>query len=263
MILRVPIKMKQKMNKLLIISAIFYCQIQAAFAQQIMLNGKITFEKKFGVLKDYDEQYKDDEDNSWYEEYRKKLPKYKTDIFELTFSKKQTIYKTILEDENPVLRWNKTITELTQKTIFDKDSTWAKRTVYDKEYIVADSISKPVWKFIDEYREIAGYSCRKATTILYDSVYIIAFFTDAIPLSGGPDLYAGLPGMILGVVIPRLNTTIFATKVSNAIITEQDFEFKIKRKSLIVNREGYRLDLFSNTERWGSYGEKFVLKALF
>ena len=251
------------MNKLLFLTAFLYCTIQGAFAQQIMLNGKITFERKFSVLKDFEEQYKDEQQNSWYESRRKMLPKYKTDVFELTFSKKQAIYKTVLEDENPVLRWDKTITELTQKTMFDKDSTWANRTVYDKQYIVADSISKPTWKFIDEYREIAGYSCRKATTIIYDSVYIIAFYTDAIPLSGGPDLYAGLPGMILGVVIPRLNTTIFATKVANATVTELDFDFKIKRKSKLVNREGYRLDLFSNTERWGSYGERFVLKALF
>ena len=255
--------MKQQMNKLLTISAVFYCMLQVAFAQQIMLNGKITFERNFSVLKDYKEQNKEDEGDVWYESYVKKLPKYKTDIFELTFSKKQSIYKTVLEDENPVLRWNKTITEYTQKTILDKDSTWANRTVYDKEYTVVDSISKPVWKFTGEYRDIAGYSCRKATTILYDSVYVIAFYTDAIPLSVGPDLYAGLPGMILGVVIPRLNTTIFATKVANATVTEGDFDFKIKRKSKLVNREEYRLDLFSNTERWGSYGERFVLKALF
>jgi GLPGLI family protein len=233
------------------------------FAQQILLNGKITFERKLNVIKAMDEEREDDDDNEWYSEMRKKLPKYKTDVYQLNFNTRQTLYTTIQEDEHPMLRWQKTVTELTQKTVFGTDSTWANRTVFDKTYVVADSIMKPQWKFTGEYREIAGYNCRRATTILYDSVYVIAFYTDAIPLSGGPDMFAGLPGMILGVVIPRLNTTIFATKVESAALTETDFTYKRPRKAAVFNRAGYRNDIYTNTERWGSYANRFLLKALF
>ncbi len=250
------------MRQLMLIYMVCFAGI--GFAQQPLLSGRITFEKNFSVIKAMDaDKDEDDEDNTWYIEMRKKLPKYKTDIFQLNFNVKQTLYTTLLEDENPLLRWHKTITELSQKTVFEKDSTWANRTVYDKTYLVADSISEPVWKLTGEYREIAGFNCRRATTILYDSVYVIAFFTDAIPLPGGPDLFAGLPGMILGVVIPRMHTTIFATKVEAAALTDADFIIKFPRKPNLVNREGYRKDLSGNIERWGSYGNKFVLKALF
>lgn len=235
----------------------------SAFAQQLMLNGRITFERKLNVIKQLDDERDDDDDNEWYSEMRKKLPKYKTDVFQLNFSTRQTLYTTVQEDEHPMLRWHKTVTELTQKTTFSEDSTWANRTVFDKTYVVADSIMKPKWKLTGEYREIAGYNCRRATTILYDSVYIIAFYTDAIPLSGGPDMFAGLPGMILGIVIPRLNTTIFATRVETAALTEADFAYKPPRKASRLNRAGYRNDLYTNTERWGSYANRFLLKALF
>ncbi|MFN3446224.1 MAG: GLPGLI family protein [Bacteroidia bacterium] len=255
--------MKTNNNHLLICFVLILVLSVHAHAQQIMLNGKITYERKYSLLKDLEEQNKDEEDNVWFEQMKKNLPKYKIDLFELTFSKKQAVYNTLQEDENPMLRWYKTITEVSQKTVFDSDSTWANRTVYDKTYLIADSISKPIWKLTGEYREIAGHTCRRATTILYDSVYVIAFYTDAIPVSGGPEFFSGLPGMVLGVVIPRMHTTIFATKVNTAVLTEADFVFKSKKKAVKVNREGYRNDLSSNTEQWGKYGNRFVLKALF
>lgn len=245
-----------------ILTGIAIMMALALVAQQPLLSGKITYERKLSVIRSMDEENKGD-DNIWYTEMRKKLPKYKTDIYRLSFNTRQSLYTTVQEDEHPMLRWHKTVSDLVQRTDFVKDSTWANRTVFDKKYLVTDSIMKPVWKFSGEYREIAGYNCRKATTIVYDSVYIIAFFTEAIPVSGGPDMYAGLPGMILGVVIPRLHTTLFATRVEITLPAEADFVFQPVRKAMRVNREGYRLDLYSDTERWGNYGSRFVLKALF
>jgi GLPGLI family protein len=46
-----------------------------------------------------------------------------------------------------------------------------------------------------------------------DSVYVFAFYTDEIMISGGPCSISGLPGMILGLTIPRLYTSFIATKV--------------------------------------------------
>ncbi|TAE85706.1 MAG: GLPGLI family protein [Bacteroidetes bacterium] len=235
------------------------------YAQQLLLNGKITYEKKFSIVKSIEQEMEEDgdDDDSWYKEMIKTMPKYKVDIFKLSFTRNQAIYTTFLEDENERLRWYKTITNLTQKTDFVTDSFMQNRTVYDESFLIKDSISKPVWKLTGEYRNIAGYNCRRATTILYDSVFVIAFFTEAIPVSGGPDIFAGLPGMILGVVLPRFHTTIFATSVETVVPNESDFLFKPIRKAKVLSREGYRKDLSSNLERWGKYGQRFVLKALF
>ena len=46
-----------------------------------------------------------------------------------------------------------------------------------------------------------------------DSVYVFAFYTDEITISGGPCTINGLPGMILGLTIPRLYVSMLATKL--------------------------------------------------
>ena len=68
---------------------------------------------------------------------------------------------------------------------------------------VKDSLLNVKWKLTDEYREIAGYSCRRANGVVLDSVYVVAFYTDQSPLSAGPNVMHGLPGMILGLVVPE------------------------------------------------------------
>jgi GLPGLI family protein len=64
-----------------------------------------------------------------------------------------------------------------------------------------------------DVRQIAGYECRKAIAVINDSVTVVAFYSEEILLKGGPEGFTGLPGMILGLAIPRYNTTWFATKV--------------------------------------------------
>jgi GLPGLI family protein len=49
---------------------------------------------------------------------------------------------------------------------------------------------------------------------------VFAFYTDEILIPGGPCSINGLPGMILGVTIPRLYTSWIATKVSVVSVDE-------------------------------------------
>jgi GLPGLI family protein len=96
---------------------------------------------------------------------------------------------------------------------FQKTQRTRKKTVGKEVCLLEDTIPPLKWKILPEVREIAGYECRKALTIINDSVYVVAFYTDRILLKGGPEGFNGLPGMILGLAIPRMETTWFATKV--------------------------------------------------
>lgn len=49
---------------------------------------------------------------------------------------------------------------------------------------------------------------------MMDSIYIVAFYTDEIPVSGGPESFAGLPGMIQGVALQHEHITWFAKLVT-------------------------------------------------
>lgn len=83
----------------------------------------------------------------------------------------------------------------------------------DEKYLLKDSLQKVTWRFTDEYRTIAGYECRRVNGATADSLYLVAFYTDLIPVSGGPALVNGLPGMVLGLVIPEMHINYWATSV--------------------------------------------------
>ena len=49
---------------------------------------------------------------------------------------------------------------------------------------------------------------------MLDSIYIVAFFAEKKSVSGGPESFSGLPGMILELALPHDNIIWRATKVS-------------------------------------------------
>ena len=103
-----------------------------------------------------------------------------------------------------------------------------------KVYHIKEDLPRTKWKILNEIKEIAGYLCMKAetkNTIKGQTIH--AWFTDAIPMSGGPEGYGGLPGMILEIDINNQDAVITATKV----VLDQDevkipYPKKIKGKKI-------------------------------
>lgn len=56
-------------------------------------------------------------------------------------------------------------------------------------------VSELKWKITDEQKEINGYQCKKAHLEGNPKVY--AWFSPEIPVSGGPYVFYGLPGLVL------------------------------------------------------------------
>lgn len=52
------------------------------------------------------------------------------------------------------------------------------------------------WNIEDQYREILGFKCQKAS-IRYPGRNFIAWFSEEIPLTDDPYVFNGLPGLIL------------------------------------------------------------------
>lgn len=102
-----------------------------------------------------------------------------------------------------------------QKTIYHNLKTGVSeiQVTIDDSYILTDTLDSITWRFTDEYRNIAGYECRRVNGATKDSLYLIAFYTDQIPVSSGPALLHGLPGMVLGLVIPEMHIHYWATTV--------------------------------------------------
>ena len=112
--------------------------------------------------------------------------------------------------------------------------------------IIQDTMKTITWRITDEYRDIAGYNCRRANGITPDSIYVVAYYAAEIPVSGGPESINGLPGMILGMAVPSQHVSYFATKVEltdNVLMDKKVFDNK---KTKVMSRAQIA-DMFRTT----------------
>ena len=146
------------------------------------------------------------------------------------------------------------------------------RELGGKSYIIADSIKKLSWKVAGETKVILGHNCMKATTQrtqesfrmtmdngeakrekVMDTMNIVAWFTNEIPGSFGPDIYQGqLPGTILEVDINNgRNASNFkaleiSPKVDVAKIKEPTKGKKVTADEFAKEREKLMQDMMKN-----------------
>lgn len=90
------------------------------------------------------------------------------------------------------------------KSILIKDF---KNASYEMNYIrdneetyIKDKLPIYDWKIFEEYKEVNGFNCKKATTTMVSYGYklnITAWFSEEIPVNDGPITFNGLPGLIL------------------------------------------------------------------
>ncbi|CAF3515260.1 unnamed protein product [Rotaria sp. Silwood1] len=148
----------------------------------------------------------------------------------------------------------------TDVTILDVENNTLslQRDVFEETYLIQDSIRKFDWKITGETREIAGFECKKAVTKICDSVYIVAFYTDQIIANAGPESFNGLPGLILGLAVPRLATTWFATKVEMTTPTPKELAPSQKGKK--VNWKKLYVDMNKAMKDWGKEGARNIWK---
>jgi GLPGLI family protein len=74
--------------------------------------------------------------------------------------------------------------------------------------------------------------------------------------TGGPENFSGLPGMILGIAMPRANVTWFATKLELAEVKETDFKITTRGKKTTI--PGLKSDVNELVKRWGKYAHRYM-----
>ena len=177
-------------------------------AQQFINKAVIEYEVKTNIKKTMG-------NDSWDELLKDALPQFKTGYYLYTFADNKSIFK--FDHWPPVLKIPDYLKRNDEENVwyFDhaNDKFSMQKTVFGSNFITEDTIPVIKWKIINESRVIAGFNCRKAEGVISDSVYVFAFYTDEITIPGGPCSISGLPGMILGVTIPRMYTSWIATKI--------------------------------------------------
>ncbi len=244
------------MNKtILILTLLFFAFVKNTNAQpQFILTGKVEYEKKVNMHKKMG-------NGTWADEMKSKLPQFRTTYFDLIFNEKESVYKAGREVEDKYRSmWGESLLDDIVYNNYDSTKTITQKQVFEKTYLLQDSLINFEWKITNETRTIAGFECRKAVGRFMDTIYAIAFYTDEIIVPAGPEVYTGLPGLILGVALPRLNTTWFATKLELKEPESKDFAIPAKGKK--TNRKDMFKTIISATKDWGDEANKQFLEAV-
>ena len=253
------IKMFKSLSRILLVISLISNSL-TSFAQYAYFveTGKIEFEKKVNMYAKLKNRVKDD--NAFmqkiYDEYRRTQPQFNTSKSTLSFSKDRSVYQFLEEDKAASGFFGSDPWLMVKNEVhhnFSTDSVTSIKKVYEENYVVKDKNQDILWKITNEMREIAGYQCRRANGLIRDSIYVVAFFSELILPSAGPESFSGLPGMILGVALPHENVTWFATKVE---ITNQlpANTIKLPRKAKQVSLKEYEEDLQKSMKSWGEWG---------
>jgi len=181
----------------------------------------------------------------------------RTSYFDLSFANNKTLFKSGREVVTAQQPPDWIVGPASQNIVFSDithQSFTSQKDVFGTGYLVVDSLKKIDWKITNETRTIAGLECRKATAVIMDSLFIVAFYTDQILVAGGPEGFTGLPGMILGLAVPRLHTTWFATRLTLSDVKETDLVPPKKGKKLSCQE--LKLLLQKATKDWGRSGSR-------
>lgn len=133
-----------------------------------------------------------------------------------------------------------------QKYLEEKD-------LMGKEFLVNDDLKVYDWELTGEAKTIGNYEAQKATytkivdskrfstgmeemETVKDTVQIVAWYTDQIPVSHGPAEYWGLPGLILE--LQNNGTTIICEKI--VLNPEEEIELVIPKKGKELTSDEYR-----------------------
>jgi GLPGLI family protein len=223
-------------------------------AQGFITQGQIEFEYKINLYAQFD----GDNDDTWKEFIKKNMPQFKSTFFTLSFLKDKTLYKPGKENpENDRLWFGENVAD--ENIIYSDLLTHqavSQKKVFEKLFLIKDSTRKINWKITNELRMIAGFECRRANAVIMDSIYVVAFYTDEITTTGGPESFCGLPGMILGVALPHEHKTWFATRLYNKTVKDTDLAEPVKGK--ITSNAALKENLKESLKDWGKYADKYV-----
>lgn len=115
---------------------------------------------------------------------------------------------------------------------------------WNVDYLIRDSVKTYEWKITRESQDILGYETRKATAEIDSITNLVAWYAPRLSFKSGPDVYGGLPGLILKLEkISKTKTGGEQTQTTTAISIQTGNEkTKITRpkKGKLVNQKEFK-----------------------
>ena len=177
--------------------------------------------------------------------------------YELVFDKQYSSYKEQEKLDEPTNQAGGAMVfvmmsdeaSLLYKNIKEKNYA-SQRDVFGKAFLVKDELEQKEWKMSSETKQIGQYTCYKATTTRMtgatvtvkngvrsetpgEETTITVWYAPEVPVSNGPALFWGLPGLIMEV--HDGNQVIVCTK----LILNVDDKIEVPNNGKVVNEEEY------------------------
>jgi len=213
--------MMSSLNAIFVIVLMFLCNICQSQNSDIITEGKITYEKTLylrNILKKKFVEKADPVTKPQFERIQSSVPEKVTLTKELLFAEGKTDFHP--GKDNVIEPKTKSLIEMLaldfgSTTIMDVQKNEFKRfsQFMGDKFVIYDTLKKVKWKITDEYRDIAGYRCRRANGLTSDSLYIVAYYCYEIPIASGPESITGLPGLVMGLISPEQHFSLFAKEV--------------------------------------------------
>src|SRR5690606_21376697 len=257
------------MKRVLIIAVVLFAfQKSDLYAQD--LSGVATYKWSREVNFQTDQKMGEEMKKQMKEQLRKHFER----EFILAFSVTKSLYSENEKLEAPPIPSNNgmVIKVRQDKVVLFKDiktKTYTRQEeMMGKMFLIKDSLEAPNWKLEKETKNIGDYLCYKATMEQTDSILdiksfdrkgeiqktertkiITAWYTPQIPISNGPSLYYGLPGLVLevqdddlsilcsGIVLNPKEKPIIEEPTKGKVIKEDKFKtLKLEKMREMIER---------------------------
>lgn len=243
------------MKKIQFVFIILLALTSKSFAQ--MKEGKISYERKINMHRSLPDP-----------QMKSVIPEFRTDKFELIFNESASLFRSVIDDEAPDpfanaggggggMRMNFRMPATTTYTDIANQMQYEERALFEKEFLIIDSLKQFKWKLSEETKTIAKQLCKKATTMIASQqmririnrggaennndssnvaakpkeTELVVWYAENIPVSVGPDNYTGLPGVIMEMDLDNGMNVTTATEVST----------KYPKKELVQPSKGEKM----------------------
>lgn len=231
------------MIRLILISISFFLMVPLSKLQAQNFQGVATYKSH----RKMDIKFDDEKMNAeMQKDLQAQISKQFQKEYTLKFNATESVYKEVEQLETPVPSKSGMVFRISDgsdelyKNIREKKYTNATE-LYGKLFLVEDSLTTRKWELSKETKHIGEYLCFKASyTEDYETETfnqegkitketktrtVTAWYTPQIPISNGPQMYQGLPGLILEINDGEL------TLICNKIVLNPEESLKIEAPS--------------------------------
>ncbi len=249
----------KRMKRIVIALGILVMVIVASILHAQHIEGVITYEVRLNMHKGLPPERQN---------MKAMIPEFRTYKQELFFNAKESLYKTLIEDEDEEessgggitmrFRQPKVETYVNQET----EKLISLQEFFGKTYLINDTLKVSPWKFGTETKTIMGYECKQA--FFTDESRpdrkqdITAWYTDKIRPFLGPESFGSLPGAVLAVDINNAERVIVCKKVELRPLKKNELKEPVSGEK--VTRAEFRKKMDDQRKEMEKNGGRMIIR---